>query len=138
MPVRPLFARGGRCGFSAGQDGATAYQKIHHFIALPVSLHPSSPPDSTVSSAALFIFYSHILARKLMHMRLVRASRRGFFGQRVHVGAIGRTYLSLYFQICLISYQDHRELVSVFYPKDLSLEFVDFFEAVEEDTHAWC
>lgn len=58
----------------------------------------------------------------------------GFFGQRVHVGLIGQTYLSLYFQICLISYQDHRELVSVFYPKDLSLEFVDFFEAAEEDT----
>lgn len=70
-----------------------------------------------------------------MHTWLLRPRRRGFFGQRVHVGAIGRTYLSLYFQICLISYQDHRELVSVFYPKDLSLEFVDFFEAVEEDTH---
>lgn len=57
-----------------------------------------------------------------------------FASQWVHISAICWTYLSLLFQIGFVSYKDHRELISVFHPEDLSLEFVDFLKAVKRIT----
>ena len=44
----------------------------------------------------------------------------------------GVTYLSLWIKVCFVSNKDHGELIPVLHPKNLSLEFVDFFKAVKK------
>lgn len=132
-------------------------KKILHFITLVFfSLLPTSPPDTTISTAALFILSltscciqlaaAGTFASTLNYICKCDSSRlvdiissddhKGymFVCKWVSISAIGWTYLSLQFQICFISYKDHRKFISVFYSKNLSLEFVDFFKAVKHIT----
>lgn len=132
----------------------TDSQKIHHFVTLPfLSILPPllTPPSP---QPFFFFFHSHPVAAfcswnagfcfqmhanvtpthclTLSHQMIRKGARLSVSGFRSLQAAW--TYLSLQFQICFVSYEDHREFISVFYSKNLSLEFVDFFKAVKHVT----
>lgn len=124
--------RGGRCGFSAhgGSSLRIPKESIHGFITAS-SL--SIPPDTVTLSLSLPV----CLARPTVASAVPQdVKRRLVWSRWPHSMALrhkaGCTYLSLHLQVCLVSYQDHREFISVFDPQDLSLEFVDFFEAMRQ------
>lgn len=110
-------------------------------------LHQSSLPDMIVSTASLLFFYSHpvVSLQRAAAATLPLSGKQNANPTRLAdiissddktggFSAACWTYLSLQFQICFVSYEDHGEFVSVFDSENLSLEFVDFFKAVNHIT----
>lgn len=117
-------------------------QQIPHFYHTPFSLHPSLPPDTGISAAALFFwfFHSHPVVSLQLECSLPLSNTCKCFCSRLADAVASDdqrgwpfwpTYLSVLLQIRFISYEDHGKFISVFYPQDLSLEFVDFLKAVK-------
>lgn len=120
----PFPPEGGGVGSAAGGRGrATAYQQAENSRVRPSASSISIPPDTTHPYQVDAL--TRILDQPLSPTVAPPSSR-----------AVSPTYLSLHFQVCLVSYQDHGEFISVFYSQDLSLEFVDFFKAARQRTSA--
>lgn len=127
-----LFStRGGRCGYSGhgGSGRRTPTKSIHGFIAAS-SL--SIPFDTMTVSLSLCLPPSTDCC--FCSTKWCKNRNSSGAGGRIHElhDNAGGTYLSLHLQVGLVAHQYHGELISVFYPQDLSLEFVDFLEAARQ------